>query len=122
MARTEVKARNRLTVVSGARPAERPHRPRPWKSSDAAAAARDFFTRPRRTAVRELIRELCSDDPFDHRCAAELARLVSRLQPGVLAAYADLLAEAAVTFPMEEWQARGYVLVALRFPKMGGGD
>jgi hypothetical protein len=56
--------------------------------------------------------ELCSDDPYDHRCAAELARLVSRREPGVLAAYADLLAETAVSLPMEEWQARGYVLVA----------
>lgn len=112
MARTEVKARRRLTVLSGARPAHCPDRPRAWKSSDAAAATKDFFTRPRGTAVRELIRELCSGDPFDHRCAAELARLVSRRQPGVLAAYSDLLAEVAATFPMEEWQARGYVLVA----------
>jgi hypothetical protein len=110
MARSEVKAP--LTVLAGARPAHCPDRPRPWKSSDAAAATKDFFTRPRRTAVRELIRELCSGDPFDHRCAAELARLVSRRQPGVLTAYADLLAEVAATFPMEEWQARGYVLVA----------
>ena len=112
MARTEAKTRKRLTVLAGARPAQCPDRPRPWSSTDAAAAARDFFTRPRRTAVRELTRELCSDDPFDHRCAAELARLVSRREPGVLAAYSDLLAEVAATFPMEEWQARGYVLVA----------
>lgn len=60
----------------------------------------------------ELIRELCSDDPFNHRCAAELARLVSQREPGVLAACADLLAEVAATFPIEEWQARGYVIVA----------
>lgn len=112
MTRTEVKARKRLTVLSGARPAQCPDRPRPWTSKDAATAARDFFSKPRRTAIRELIRELCSDDPFDHRCAAELARLVSRREPDILAAYSDLLVEVAATFPMEEWQARGYVLVA----------
>lgn len=112
MPRVETKPKKRLTILGGARPAESPDRLRPWKSIDAAEAARDFFTRPRRTAIRELIRELCSDDPFDHRCAAELARLVSRRVPGVLAGYSDLLAEAAATFPMEEWQARGYVLVA----------
>ncbi len=83
-----------------------------WKSTDAAAAAKDFFTKPRKTAVRELIRELCSDDPFDHRCAAELARLVSRREPGILAAFGDVLAEVAAALPMEEWQARGYVIVA----------
>jgi len=109
---TQVTGRKRVTVLSGARPAECPERPRPWKSSDAAAAAKDFFAKPRRTAVRELMRELCSDDPFDHRCAAELARLVSRREPGVLAGCSDLLGEVAATFPMEEWQARGYVLVA----------
>jgi hypothetical protein len=86
--------------------------PRVWKSTDAAAAAKDFFTKPRKAAVRELIRELCSDDPFDHRCAAELARLVSRREPGILAAYGDVLAEVAAELPMEEWQARGYVVVA----------
>ena len=112
LARSKGKSRKRLTVISGARPAQRSDRPRPWKSTDAAAASRDFFAKPRRNAVRELVRELCSDDPFDHRCAAELARLVSRREPGVLAVYSDLLAEVAATLPMEEWQARGYVLVA----------
>jgi hypothetical protein len=92
-------------------------KPRAWKSVDAAAAAKEFFSRsqkagPRKTAIRELIRELCSDDPFDHRCAAELARLVSRREPGILAAYGDILAEVAAGLPMEEWQARGYVIVA----------
>ena len=85
---------------------------RNWRSTDAAAAAKAFFTLPRKSAVRELMQGLCSDDPCDHRCAAELARLVSRRQPGVLAQYADLLAEVAAEFPAEEWQARGYVLVA----------
>jgi hypothetical protein len=112
VARTEAKTRKRLTVLAGARPAHCPDRPRPWTSKDAATAARDFFSKPRRTAVRELIRELCSDDPFDHRCAAELARLVSRREPDILAAYSDLLVEVAATSPMEEWRARGYVLVA----------
>jgi len=37
---------------------------------------------------------------------------VSRREPGILAEYGDLLAEAAAELPMEEWQARGYVLVA----------
>jgi hypothetical protein len=97
-------------------------KPRAWRSSDAAAAAKEFFSRPRKAgprkagprkaAIRELIRELCSDDPFDHRCAAELARLVSRREPGILAAYGDVLAEVAAGLPMEEWQARGYVIVA----------
>ena len=93
-----------------------PHLPhnvwRNWRSTDAAAAAKAFFTRPRNSAVRELMQVLCSDDPYDHRCAAEMARLVSRRQPGALARYADLLAEAAAELPPEEWQARGYVLVA----------
>lgn len=85
---------------------------RSWKSTDAAAAAKDFFTKPRKNAVRELIRELCSDDPFDHRCAAELARLVSRREPGILSVFGDVLAEVAAELPMDEWQARGYVIVA----------
>ncbi len=37
---------------------------------------------------------------------------MSRREPGVLAGYSDLLAEVAAAYPMEEWQARGYVLVA----------
>ena len=88
------------------------HEPRSWKSTDAAAAVRIFFSMAPNAATRELMQELCSDDPSDHRCAAELARLVSRRQPGVLAGYADLLAEVAAELPTEEWQARGYVLVA----------
>jgi hypothetical protein len=85
---------------------------RGWKSADAVAAAKEFFGMNRRAAIRELIRELCSEDPFDRRCAAELARRVSIREPGILSAYADLLAEAAASFPIEEWQARGYVLIA----------
>jgi hypothetical protein len=86
--------------------------PRNWKSTEATAAAKDFFTKPRKTAIRELIRELCFGDPFDHRCAAELARLVSRREPGILSAYGDVLAGLAAELPIEEWQARGYVIVA----------
>lgn len=43
---------------------------------------------------------------------AEVARLISRRQPGLLAAYGDLLAEVAAELPEKEWQARGYILVA----------
>src|SRR5579872_2598833 len=93
-------------------PKPAPHEPRNWKSTDAATAVKIFFALPPKTAARELMQELCTDDPYDHRCAAELARLVSRRKPGVLAAWADLLAEVAAELPMEEWQARGYVLVA----------
>ena len=89
-----------------------PHEPRSWKSTDAATAMKIFFAMPPKAAARELMQELCTDDPYDHRCAAELARLVSRRKPGVLAAYADLLAEVAAELSVEEWQARGYVLVA----------
>ena len=55
---------------------------------------------------------MCSKDPYDHRCATELARLVSRREPGVLADYGDVLAEVAAELPMDEWQARGYAIVA----------
>jgi hypothetical protein len=112
MIRGKVTRRRRLTALSGARPAEDPDRPRPWKSTDAEAAAKAFFARPLRSAARELMQQLNSDDPYEHRCAAEVARLVSQRRPGLLAAYGDLLAEAATAFPEEEWQARGYVLVA----------
>lgn len=100
------------TVLSGARPADAASRPRPWKPTDAAEAARASFTRPRARAARDLMRALCSSDPYQHRCAAEVARLISRRRPGLLAAYGDLLAEVAVEFPEEEWQSRGYILVA----------
>jgi hypothetical protein len=118
----KVTARRRITVLSGARPVESIDRPRPWKTSDVAAAAKDFFTRPRKTAIRELMQELCSGDPFDHRCAAELARLVSRREPGILAAYGDVLAAVAAELPMEQWQARGYVIVAAAHNAMTGSQ
>jgi hypothetical protein len=112
MVRTKVTRGKTRVVLSGARPAEHPDRPRPWKSTDAAAAAKAFLARPIRTAARELMEQLSSGDPYEHRCAAEVARRVSQRRPGVLAAYGDLLAEAAAAFPDEEWQARGYVMVA----------
>lgn len=117
MARTKVTRRRKLTVLSGARPAQHPERPRPWKSTDAAAVARAFLVScsqagQRRAAARELMEQLVSGDPYEHRCAAEVARLVSQRQPGILAGYSDLLADAAAGFPDEEWQARGYVIVA----------
>jgi hypothetical protein len=117
MTRTKVTRRKSLTVLSGARPAQHPDRPRPWKSTDAAAAAKEFLAflgeaRARRAAMRALMEQLSGDDPYEHRCAAEVARLVSQRQPGILAGYSDLLADAAAAFPEEEWQARGYVIVA----------
>jgi hypothetical protein len=117
MVRGLVAKREKVTVLSGARPRQHPDRPRPWKSTDAAAAARAFLDacgeRPsRRSAIRDLMAQLNSGDPYDHRCAAEVARLVSQRQPGVLAGYSGLLAEVAATLPGEEWQARGYVIVA----------
>lgn len=113
MLRTKViPGKHPQTVLSGARPAEASSRPRPWKSSDAAEAARAFFARPRPRAARDLVRSLCSGDPYQHRCAAEVARLISRRKPGLLAAYGDLLAEVAAGLPEEEWQSRGYIVVA----------
>lgn len=110
--RTNSRRPRSAAAPSNARAKPMPHEPRSWKSTDAATAMKIFFAMPPKAATRELMQELCSDDPYDHRCGAELARLVSRRKPGVLAAYADLLAEVAAELPLEEWQARGYVLVA----------
>jgi hypothetical protein len=43
------------------------------------AAMREFLCQPppRRAAIRELMKELLSDNPVCRRCAADLARLVS---------------------------------------------
>lgn len=81
-------------------------------ATDAPSAVKAFFASPGKTASRELIQRLCSGDRSKHICASELTRLVSRRKPGILAEYADLLAEIAAELPLEEWQARGYVLVA----------
>jgi hypothetical protein len=112
MRQTKVTRRKSLTILAGARPAEQADRRRAWKSADAAAAATAFLARSLPSAARELMEQLTQGDPYAHRCAAEVARQVSRRQPGILANYADLLADAAAAFPQEEWQARGYVVVA----------
>ena len=109
---TEVTRRPPQTVPGGTQMLEAAKRTRSWKSNNTAAAAKAFFARPRRVAERELLRELCSGDPYQHRRAAEVARLVSLREPGVLAGCGDLLSEVAAAFPEAEWQARGYVLVA----------
>jgi len=53
----------------------------------------DFLLRrpPRRAAVRELMAELLSPNPFARRCAADLARRVSLREPGILRKYAGVL-------------------------------
>lgn len=83
-----------------------------WKSSDAPAAVREFFSKPRRLAECNLVRQLFSKDVTEHRRAAEMARLIGMREPGALSPYAHLLADVAATWPLEEWQARQYALVA----------
>lgn len=83
-----------------------------WKSSDTPAAVREFFAKPRRLAECNLVRQLFSDDATDHRRAAEMARVIGMREPGALSPYANLLADVAATWPIAEWQARQYVLVA----------
>jgi len=88
--------------------------PRSWKHADAMSAMREFLGQapPRRAAVRDLMKELVSDNPYSARCAADLARLVSAREPGILRRYADVLIDLAGALPMEQWQARGYVTLA----------
>jgi hypothetical protein len=88
--------------------------PRCWKDADAVAAMRDFLSQPppRRFAIRGLMTELLSPDPFACRCAADLARRVSAREPGILRRHADVLAGLAAELPPEQWQARGYVALA----------
>jgi hypothetical protein len=90
------------------------HIPRGWTNADAVAATRDFLAQPppRRAAVRELMKELLSPDPYTRRCAADLARCVSAREPGILKAYAGVLIDLAAELPWEQWQARGYVTLA----------
>jgi hypothetical protein len=59
-----------------------------------------------------LIKELFSDDPVERRRAAEMARLIGTQEPGALSPYFHALADAAASWPREEWQARQYALVA----------
>jgi hypothetical protein len=88
--------------------------PRSWKDADGAAATREFLRRPalRLGAIRDLMKELLSKDPFGRRCAADLARRISAREPGILGEYADLLIDLAADLPLDEWQARGYVTLA----------
>jgi hypothetical protein len=85
-----------------------------WKNADAVAATRDFLGQPppRRAAIRELMKELLSESPFDRRCAADLARRVSEREPGILKEYAGVLIDLAAQLPLDQWQARGYVTLA----------
>lgn len=89
-----------------------PKRAEKWNSSSAPAAVQKFFTQPRRLAECRLVRDLMSSQPVAHRRAAEMARLIGMQEPGALAPYANLLAAVAAAWPMEEWQARQYVLAA----------
>jgi hypothetical protein len=88
--------------------------PRSWKDADGVAAMRDFLGQPppRRAAIRGLMEELLSPDPFASRCAADLARRVSAREPGILRRHADVLIGLAAELPPEQWQARGYVMLA----------
>jgi hypothetical protein len=88
--------------------------PRSWKDADGVAAMRDFLGQPppRRAAIRGLMTELLSPDPFACRCAADLARRVSARVPGILRRHADVLAGLVAELPPEQWQARGYVTLA----------
>jgi hypothetical protein len=88
--------------------------PRSWKDADGAAAMRDFLRvpAPRRAAVRDLMTELLSENPFARRCAADLARRVSAREPGILSKYFDVLTGLVAELPLEQWQARGYVTLA----------
>jgi hypothetical protein len=88
--------------------------PRSWKDADGVAATRDFLGQPppRRAAIRDLMTELLSPDPFASRCAADLARRVSAREPGILRRHADILVGLAAEIPREQWPARGYVTLA----------
>jgi hypothetical protein len=85
-----------------------------WKDADAVAAMRDFLRQPppRRAAIRDLMTELLSPDPFTRRCAADLARRVSARERGILRKYADVLIELVAEIPADQWQARGYMTLA----------
>jgi hypothetical protein len=88
--------------------------PRSWTNGDGEAAMREFLRQrpPRRAAMRDLICELKSSEPFMRRCAADLARRVSARAPGILRQHAGVLIDLAAGLGDEEWQARGYAAVA----------
>ena len=88
--------------------------PRSWREADGRAAMRDFLCHapPRRTAIRDLMKELLSGSPFACRCAADLARRVSAREPGILRKYADVFIDLIAELPQDQWQTRGYVTLA----------
>jgi hypothetical protein len=88
--------------------------PRGWKDADAVAAVKNFFgwRPPRAAAIRALMADLISDDRYTRRCSADLARRISEQQPGILQRYADVLVDLAGEIGFDEWQARGYLVLA----------
>jgi hypothetical protein len=88
--------------------------PRSWTNADAVAAARDFLRQPppRRAAARDLMTELLSKNTYARRCAADLARRISALEPGILRKYADVLIDLAAELQDADWQPRGYLALA----------
>jgi hypothetical protein len=88
--------------------------PRSWKDADGQAAMREFLLSPppRRAAIRSLMAEVLSPDPFSRRCAADLARRVSAREPGILRKFAGVLTALLAEIPPEEWQTRGYLAMA----------
>jgi hypothetical protein len=88
--------------------------PRSWTKPDAVAAMKQFLRAPppRRAAVRDLMTELLSTNPYARRCAADLARLISAREPGILGRYADVLIDLVAETPLDQWQARGYITLA----------
>lgn len=90
------------------------HIPRGWTSADAVAATREFLAQkpPRRAAIRDLMNEVLSPDRYMRRCAADVARLVSAREPGILRAYFSVLIDQLAELHEDEWQARGYLTLA----------
>jgi hypothetical protein len=90
------------------------HIPRGWTNADAVAATREFLSQPppRKAAIRDLMRALLAEDPYNRRCAADLARRISAREPGILRAYAPVLIDLLSELPDRQWQARGYVTLA----------
>ena len=88
--------------------------PRSWTKTDAVAATKEFLAAPppRRTAIRDLMTGLLSTNPYARRCAADLARLISAREPGILGRYADVLIDLVSDTPFVQWQARGYITLA----------
>ena len=88
--------------------------PRSWTKTDAVAAMKEFLAAPppRRTAIRDLMTELVSTNPYALRCAADLARLISARVPGILRKYAGVLIDLVAETSRDQWQARGYLTLA----------